>query len=222
MTLNTGAFIVNPPTVSPLPVKWSLQQERKEGGEVEEGITTPNQREQQLASQTKLDRLRHTLTLSQICPYKLCRGKEPPPTCTHSATWSLLLNSNKDKSGLWRATRPRCPPTTPLLIHLDPIQSPSPFFLANLHAVQISNTSIPTLIRFSLANCASLPLLLSLHLSTPFLFGYGRTLFGNKIKSVAKKAFSGLETLEHLWVSHNAWLLLLPAREREYEEERVK
>lgn len=30
------------------------------------------------------------------------------------------------------------------------------------------------------------------------MFGNGRTLFGNKIKSVAKKAFSGLETLEHL------------------------
>lgn len=31
-----------------------------------------------------------------------------------------------------------------------------------------------------------------------WVFGNCRTLFGNKIKSVAKKAFSGLEALEHL------------------------
>uniref|UniRef100_A0A8D3C331 Leucine rich repeats and immunoglobulin like domains 1 n=1 Tax=Scophthalmus maximus TaxID=52904 RepID=A0A8D3C331_SCOMX len=64
------------------------------------------------------------------------------------------------------------------------------------------------LIRFSFANCApsSLPLSppLSLCPSTPFMFGNGRTLFGNKIKSVAKKAFSGLETLEHLNLGENA------------------
>lgn len=36
-------------------------------------------------------------------------------------------------------------------------------------------------------------------LSTCFwMFGNCRTLFGNKIKSVAKRAFSGLEGLEHL------------------------
>lgn len=31
-----------------------------------------------------------------------------------------------------------------------------------------------------------------------WMFGNRRTLFGNKIKSVAKRAFSGLEGLEHL------------------------
>lgn len=31
-----------------------------------------------------------------------------------------------------------------------------------------------------------------------WMFGNYRTLFGNKIKSVAKRAFSGLEGLEHL------------------------
>ncbi|KTF90052.1 hypothetical protein cypCar_00001462 [Cyprinus carpio] len=54
---------------------------------------------------------------------------------------------------------------------------------------------------FSPTNCAlsfslsSLPLCVS---------GNGRTLFGNKIKSVAKKAFSGLEALEHLNLGENA------------------
>jgi len=36
------------------------------------------------------------------------------------------------------------------------------------------------------------------------MFGNGRTLFGNKIKSVAKRAFSGLEGLEHLNLGENA------------------
>uniref|UniRef100_A0A673A7Q5 Ig-like domain-containing protein n=1 Tax=Sphaeramia orbicularis TaxID=375764 RepID=A0A673A7Q5_9TELE len=48
------------------------------------------------------------------------------------------------------------------------------------------------------------PCSLSPHLSTPLMFGNARTLFGNKIKSVAKKAFSGLETLEHLNLGENA------------------
>ncbi|XP_040102542.1 leucine-rich repeats and immunoglobulin-like domains protein 1 isoform X3 [Oryx dammah] len=42
-------------------------------------------------------------------------------------------------------------------------------------------------------------------LSTCFwMFGNCRTLFGNKIKSVAKRAFSGLEGLEHLNLGENA------------------
>lgn len=147
--------------------------------------------------------------------------KEPPRTHTHTHTalaghcYQILI---KIKVVFEEQRRAQVPPTLTLShTHTlsDPIQSPSPFLRANLRTVQISNTSIPlTLIRFCLANCASLPLLLSLltppspllllslalslHLSTPFMFGNGRTLFGNKIKSVAKKAFSGLETLEHL------------------------
>nr|XP_034491339.1 LOW QUALITY PROTEIN: leucine-rich repeats and immunoglobulin-like domains protein 1 [Marmota flaviventris] len=37
-----------------------------------------------------------------------------------------------------------------------------------------------------------------------WMFGICRTLFGNKIKSVAKRAFSGLEGLEHLDLGENA------------------
>lgn len=38
----------------------------------------------------------------------------------------------------------------------------------------------------------------------PLMFGNCSSLFGNKIKSVARNAFSGLGALEHLWVSHHA------------------
>uniref|UniRef100_A0A2K6MSF2 Leucine rich repeats and immunoglobulin like domains 1 n=1 Tax=Rhinopithecus bieti TaxID=61621 RepID=A0A2K6MSF2_RHIBE len=40
--------------------------------------------------------------------------------------------------------------------------------------------------------------------SQPHMSARGRTLFGNKIKSVAKRAFSGLEGLEHLNLGGNA------------------
>uniref|UniRef100_A0AAQ5Z5B7 Ig-like domain-containing protein n=1 Tax=Amphiprion ocellaris TaxID=80972 RepID=A0AAQ5Z5B7_AMPOC len=94
--------------------------------------------------------------------------------------------------------------------------------LGDLHTLRLGHNSISHINEGALANCASLPVLLSLltppplplpflspsslHLSTPFMFGNGRTLFGNKIKSVAKKAFSGLETLEHLLIQSNSFL----------------
>lgn len=70
----------------------------------------------------------------------------------------------------------------------DPIQSPSPFLRANLRTVQISNTSIPlTLIRFCLANCASLPLLLSLLTPPP-----------PSSSSLPRSLSSSIDTL-HVW-----------------------
>lgn len=83
----------------------------------------------------------------------------------------------------------------------DPIQSPSPFLRANLRTVQISNTSIPlTLIRFCLANCASLPLLLSLLTPPPlFFFSPSLSLFIYRHPSCLETAGLCLETRSSRW-----------------------
>ncbi|MEQ2201049.1 hypothetical protein XENOCAPTIV_006768, partial [Xenoophorus captivus] len=71
---------------------------------------------------------------------------------------------------------------------------PQSFFLLSDSASLI----VPLSPCFAPFSSPLLPIPLSLHQSTPCMFWDGRTLFGNKIKSVAKKAFAGLETLEHL------------------------
>lgn len=119
-----------------------------------------------------------------------------PLPCHHSQ------HSNKDKSELWRA-----------------VWEPQPLILF-LISTQFEFPILQCLIRLNLANYAvSLYLSPSLRPITFHLLNISpffslsrpppiswkrRTLFGNRIKSVAKKAFSGLDALEHLWVSQNA------------------
>lgn len=91
MSWNTGVFIVNQPAVSPLPVKRRLQHERDEGGEVEGGIRTPNQSEQQLTS-CFIPGLTGTDTHSHGCTYVLTSsaGGERATTHTHTQPWLVI------------------------------------------------------------------------------------------------------------------------------------
>lgn len=109
------------------------------------------------------------------------------------------------------------PPPTPS--HSNPIQSPSPFLRDNLRTVQISNTSIPSL----LSDSASLIVLLSLSFCPPLHVGKWQD-------SVWKQdQVSGQESL--LWPGDPRTPVSIPQcsaapppshSEREREEERVR